>query len=166
MLDGVTTKTLFYCCEGSVELPSGERLKQINATVRVLHGLKWRVSTITAQENSPTARAMKLEDFDCERIDALASMRILDEGIDIPDCRRAYILAGQRSERQAIQRRGRILRKSSNKEKADLYDFIIIGPKLTDRELERLYVRELRRANLFAKDSDNFEECSKALSQI
>jgi superfamily II DNA or RNA helicase len=164
--DGVTTKTLFYCGEGSVELPSGEKLRQINATVRVLHGLKWRVSTITAQENSPTERAMKLEDFDCERIDALASMRILDEGIDIPDCRRAYILAGQRSERQAIQRRGRILRKSSNKEKADLYDFIIIGPKLTDRELERLYVRELRRANLFAKDADNFEECSKALSKI
>jgi hypothetical protein len=105
-------------------------------------------------------------DFEREKIDAIASMRILDEGIDIPDCRRAYILAGQRSERQAIQRRGRILRKSSNKEKADLYDFIIIGPKLTDRELERLYVRELRRANLFAKDADNFEECSKALSKI
>lgn len=164
--DGVTTKTLFYCGEGFVELPSGEKLRQINATVRVLHGLKWRVSTITSQEKSPTERAIKLKDFERERIDAIASMRILDEGIDIPDCRRAYILAGQRSERQAIQRRGRILRKSSNKEKADLYDFIIIGPKLTDRELERLYVRELRRATLFAKDADNFEKCLKALSQI
>lgn len=164
--DGVTAKTLFYCGEGFVELPSGEKLRQINATVRVLHGLKWRVSTITAQENSPKDRALKLADFEQERIDAIASMRILDEGIDIPDCRKAYILAGQRSERQAIQRRGRILRKASNKEKAMLYDFIIIGPKLTDRELEKLYARELRRANLFAKDADNAEECLKALSQI
>ncbi len=164
--DGVTTKTLFYCGEGFVELPSGEKLRQINATVRVLHGLKWRVSTITAQENSPQERTMKLADFERERIDAIASMRILDEGIDIPDCRRAYILAGQRSERQAIQRRGRILRKAPNKGKADLYDFIIVGPKLTDRELERLYVRELRRATLFAKDADNSEECLKVLNQI
>lgn len=164
--DGVKSKTLFYCGEGFVELPSGERIRQINATVRVLHGLKWRVSTITAQESSTIERANKLTDFERERIDAIASMRILDEGIDIPDCRRAYILAGQRSERQAIQRRGRILRKAPNKEKAELYDFIIIGPKLTERELERLYVRELRRANLFAKDADNFDECLKVLSQI
>jgi superfamily II DNA or RNA helicase len=164
--DGVTTKTLFYCGEGFVELPSGEKLRQIHATVRVLHGLKWRVSTVTSQDNSPSERAIKLADFERERIDAIASMRILDEGIDIPDCRRAYILAGQRSERQAIQRRGRILRRAPNKDKADLYDFIIVGPKLTDQELVKLYVRELRRASLFAKDADNSDECLRALSQI
>ena len=84
---------------------------------------------------------------------------MLDEGIDIPDCRTAFILASQRIERQGIQRRGRILRKSLGKEYAELYDFIIVGPNLSDAELLKLYDRELRRAKLFAADALNKEEC-------
>ena len=93
-------------------------------------------------------------------------MRILDEGIDIPDCRQAFILASQRLERQGIQRRGRNLRKSPGKELAKLYDFIIVGPKLTNKELDKLYNREMRRARLFSEDAINRDECLSILNEV
>jgi superfamily II DNA or RNA helicase len=65
-----------------------------------------------------------------------------------------------------VQRRGRILRKSENKNLAKLYDFIITGPKLSVNELEKLYSRELERAKLFAKDAVNKNDCLKKLQGV
>ena len=101
----------------------------MSSLARMLEGLNWRVAKITAAENA-SERDKILRNFRAKEIDAIASIRVLDEGIDIPDCRKAYILASQRSERQGIQRRGRILRMSPGKEKAELYDFIITVLKL------------------------------------
>ena len=93
-------------------------------------------------------------------------MRVLDEGIDVPDCAQAFVMASQRLVRQGVQRRGRILRKSENKKFAKLFDFIIIGPKLSDRELDKLYSRELQRARMFSDDSLNKSDCLNLLSQF
>ena len=161
--DGIQKKTLFYCGLGSVDLPSGERVKQIHSTIRLLSDLGWKVSKITSEEKYKERKQI-LDFFKSDLIDGIASMKILDEGIDVPACETAYILASQRRERQAIQRRGRILRKSPGKKIANLYDFIIVGPKLTDKELLKLYQRELNRANLFASDADNKTECMKLLN--
>lgn len=161
--EGIKKKTLFYCGLGYVDLPSGERVKQIHSTSRMLSEMGWKVSKITSEENAKE-REQILDFFMSDLIDGIASMKILDEGIDVPACETAYILASQRRERQAIQRRGRILRKSPEKKMANLYDFIIVGPKLTDKELNKLYQRELRRANLFATDANNKTECIKLLN--
>ena len=162
---GVQKKTLFYCGQGFVELPNGERIRQLHSVSRMLAGLDWRISKITAEE-SQNDRKLIMDDFVMEHTDGIASIRILDEGIDIPDCRTAFILASQRTERQAIQRRGRVLRLAEGKDKAKLYDFIITGPKLSDIELEKLYDRELKRARMFAKDAINRIECEKLLNGI
>jgi superfamily II DNA or RNA helicase len=161
--EGIQKKTLFYCGLGSVDLPSGERVKQIHSTSRMLSDLGWKVSKITSEEKYKE-REQILDLFKSDLIDGIASMKILDEGIDVPACEAAYILASQRRERQAIQRRGRILRKSPEKKIANLYDFIIVGPKLTDKELLKLYLRELNRAKLFASDADNKADCMKLLN--
>lgn len=150
--------TLFYCGTGNVELDTGEEIRQINSVTRLLNNLNWTVSKITSNESN-AERELIIDAFKNKTIDAIASIRVLDEGIDIPDCRTAFILASQRIERQGIQRRGRILRKSFGKEYAELYDFIIAGPNLSDAELLKLYDRELRRAKLFAEDALNKDEC-------
>jgi superfamily II DNA or RNA helicase len=157
--------SLFYCGEGYVEFEDGRRVRQIDSLTTLLQRLGWRVGRITSGE-TPLDRRNTINNLKMQHIDAIASMRILDEGIDIPDCRRAYILASQRLERQGIQRRGRVLRKSAGKEIAELYDFILVGPRLTNQELDRLYNREIRRAKMFAEDAINKQECNQILAGI
>jgi superfamily II DNA or RNA helicase len=157
--------SLFYCGEGYVEFEDGSKVRQIDSLTTLLQRLGWRVGRITSGE-SPLDRRNTINNLKMKHIDAIASMRILDEGIDIPDCRRAYILASQRFERQGIQRRGRVLRKSAGKEIAELYDFILVGPRLTNQELDRLYNREIKRAKMFAEDAINKQECNQILAGI
>jgi superfamily II DNA or RNA helicase len=54
---------------------------------------------------------------------ALATSKVLNEGVNIPDARVAIILSGSGSSREHIQRLGRILRKKENKQ-AILYEVI------------------------------------------
>ena len=62
-------------------------------------------------------------------------IRCLDEGVDIPETRRAYILASSTNPKQFIQRRGRILRRFPGKELAEIHDFIERLPKGYNTEL-------------------------------
>ena len=52
--------------------------------------------------------------------------RVLDEGVDVPDASMAVILSGSGSNRQFVQRLGRILRKSPGKE-AMLFELVSAG---------------------------------------
>jgi superfamily II DNA or RNA helicase len=161
---GVMPLTLFYCGEGFVEIDQ-IKTRQIDTLTRVLFQLGWKVGKITSSE-SANDRENTLTNFKNKTIDAVASMRVLDEGIDVPDCAQAFVMASQRLVRQGVQRRGRILRKSENKKFAKLFDFIITGPKLSDRELDKLYTRELQRAKMFSDDALNKNECFDLLSQF
>lgn len=161
---GVMPLTLFYCGEGFVEIDE-VKTRQIDTLTRILFQMGWKVGKITSNETA-SDRENTLVNFKNKKIDAIASMRVLDEGIDVPDCSQAFVLASQRLVRQGVQRRGRILRKSENKIFAKLFDFIIIGPKLSDRELEKLYSRELQRAKMFSEDALNHEKCFELLSQF
>lgn len=164
MKTGPTYFTLFYCGQGYVEIDN-EKVRQVEILTRLLSKLKWKVGRITYSE-SMKDKMNTLTEFQGKNIHAVASMRILDEGIDVPDCTVAYILASQRLLRQGVQRRGRILRPSENKKIAKLYDFIITGPKLSNQELEKLYSRELQRAKMFAEDAINKLECELLLEGI
>jgi superfamily II DNA or RNA helicase len=157
--------TLFYCGMGSVKTADGDAIRQIDAVSSFLTKHGWNVSRITYRE-SKTERISILSDFREGKIDAITSIRVLDEGVDIPDCETAFIFASQRSQRQGIQRRGRVLRMAPGKQKAALYDFIIVGPHLRVKELENLYQNELSRARMFASDALNSDECLKAIESI
>jgi superfamily II DNA or RNA helicase len=54
---------------------------------------------------------------------ALATSKVLNEGVNIPDASIAIILSGSGSSREHIQRLGRILRKKENKQ-AILYEVV------------------------------------------
>ena len=145
--------TLFYCGDGSVEVPEdGTFLRQVEAASLLLGELGWRSSRFTSAE-SKTRRRELLEDFKIANIDALVAIRCLDEGINIPSCHTAYLLASSRNPRQFIQRRGRILRRAPGKEKATIHDFLVTVPQsaVADFDHERsLFGAELKRVAEFA----------------
>jgi len=80
----------------------------------------------------PGDRKATLDIFS-ERGGIIVSIRCLDEGIDIPLVSHALILASSRNPREFIQRRGRVLRRASNKALAYLHDAIVV-PELQDSD--------------------------------
>lgn len=163
LLDKLTPirHSLFYCAEGKLDDGEGvdeeSALKQIQIVSQILHERGWKSCQFTANENK-VRRNIILEDFKNGAVDSLVAMKCLDEGVDIPLCTTAFIMSSSRKERQFIQRRGRILRKSSSKEKALIYDFVITLPlgDMNDATLGRkLMISELQRINEFAALSLN-----------
>lgn len=126
--NGRQTHTLFYCGEGGVEDLQETDEKNIDEVTKILHKWGWRTSKFTS-EQSLSMRKKIMVTFKNGEIDALVSKRVLDEGIDVPACSQAFIMASTRNERQYIQRRGRVLRHSPNKQKAIIYDFISLPPR-------------------------------------
>lgn len=162
-----TTHTLFYCGDGSVEgAVSEESTRQLAAVVKMLGAeLGYRVNTYTAE--TPLAEREDLRrQFETGELQGLVAIRCLDEGVDIPAIQTAVILASSGNPRQFIQRRGRILRPHPGKERATLFDMIVMPPEL-DREtweVERNLLRkELRRFVEFADLADNVGEARAKL---
>lgn len=153
--------SLFYCAEGNIDNidaeDDAEGIKQIRVISELLHSMGWRSSQFTANEDKAQRTAI-LKSFKDGDIDSLVAMKCLDEGIDVPACSTAFILASSRQPRQFIQRRGRILRKSKGKTKAVIYDFFVTLPidSVEDGGIERrLIIAELKRINEFASLSLN-----------
>ena len=70
-----------------------------------------------------------------------------------------------------VQRRGRILRKSPNKDFAELYDFMVVPENFNgddiDSSVHKKYLeRELKRYMEFAKLSKNKIECEKLIFDL
>ena len=88
----------------------------------------------------------------------MVAIKCLDEGIDVPACSTAYILASSRDPRQFIQRRGRILRRSPGKDAATIHDFIVVLPEQHGGGAghgRKLIQAELRRVAEFSKLARN-----------
>ncbi len=68
-------------------------------------------------------RKLYLDMFRTGRISALATSRVLDEGVDVPDASVGIVLSGSGSTRQFRQRLGRILRQGEGK-KAVMYEIV------------------------------------------
>src|SRR5436305_2972619 len=64
--------------------------------------------------------------FNAGEVLALATSKVLNEGVDIPAAGIAVVLSGSGSSREHIQRLGRILRKQPDKE-AILYEVVALG---------------------------------------
>lgn len=161
--------TLFYCGDGSVEDEDiGESIRQVEAIATTLHGLGWRSSQFTSKEPR-TQRQKLLDNFKLGLIDALVAIRCLDEGIDVPACRTAFLLASSRNPRQLIQRRGRILRRAPGKESSTIYDFLVLLPTgvCQKSELERqLLAAELKRSSEFARLARNPGEAYRTVEAL
>jgi superfamily II DNA or RNA helicase len=74
-------------------------------------------------ETNVKERKFWLDAFNSGDVLALATSKVLNEGVNIPDASVAIILSGSGSSREHIQRLGRILRKKGDKQ-AVLYEVV------------------------------------------
>jgi superfamily II DNA or RNA helicase len=134
-------KGMVYCADINQADIVSHRLSQ--------QGMK--VSCFTSKEDKQ--RSQILYEFSQGRLDALVAVKCLDEGVNIPAAQEAIILASDTSERQFIQRRGRILRKAEGKETATLIDILVVPPIGDERV--KLIASEVKRIKHFAKTASN-----------
>jgi superfamily II DNA or RNA helicase len=91
------------------------------------------VPVITAEVGA-RERARILEKFKDGRVRAIATARVLNEGVDVPDARVAIVVAGTLGAREHVQRIGRVLRPSPGK-RALAYELVTVDT--VDEKLSR-----------------------------
>lgn len=155
--------TLFYTGEGKSD---DDNTKVIDQVAKILSGNNWRVAQFVGATPAKD-RKETLDAFKLGRIDALVAMKVLDEGIDVPACRTAYILASSKNPRQYVQRRGRVLRRSEGKDRAIIYDFVVLPNQDTPSEYgEKLKKSELVRIRDFSQLADNKIEIETLIDEL
>ncbi len=155
-------------------VPSIEEGRQIDLVVKMLGlDLNMRVSKFTSEETADERELIKKNFAEGKHLQALVAIRCLDEGVNIPSIRTAFILASSTNPKEYVQRRGRVLRKFPGKTHALIFDFITLPVPLEEVDnfdpeiingLKSLAKRELARLKTFAADAENpFESDSLAI---
>ena len=147
--------------------------QQFDAIAETLGDLDVRWAPVTEKT---TAKPGKLDQtlrvFAEGGYQALLAKRVLDEGVDIPTVREAFLVASSTVEREWIQRRGRILRTHPDKPWAILHDFLALPPvelvagAENDSDLTRIVRSELSRAWSFAARARNCAGQNSAVSHL
>jgi len=153
-----------------------EDIRQIDAVTDLLgNKLNMKVSQFTSNEDIAERAILKREFSEGETLQVLIAIKCLDEGVNIPKIRRAFILASTTNPKEYIQRRGRVLRLAEGKDFAEIYDFITLPyeledvPSLTEDQLKNtvsLVRNELLRAEEFARLAMNMIEAQDVLDDI
>ena len=148
-----------YCGDGKLfDQNFGEELRHIQSIKRVLTAHGYKSSQFTATE-SMTDRMELVDAFNKQEISALAAIRCLDEGINIPSIKSALILSSNDDYREFVQRRGRILRTYKGKDFANIYDVIV----LPSHDMQGWAKIELRRFREYARLALNWDELENEL---
>lgn len=144
--------------------------KQVDKILRRIQDKNIVVAKYTSQI-SLEERRLILKSFEKGDIEMLIAIKCLDEGIDIPHIQSAIFVSSSRNTNEFIQRRGRILRKYTNKI-AEIYDLFVLPYPLEDIKLGKVNLtdvdlsilrRELERAYIFADASRNSAEINYKL---
>lgn len=120
--------------------------------------------------NSMTEREYLLDNFDRGVYDVLVAIKCLDEGVDVPSTENAILVSNTGNPKEYIQRRGRVLRRHPGKQKAIIYDMIVIpdlgsGSEIFDAE-KKIVESQFRRIEEFVKDALNCSEISRNLFKV
>ena len=145
-----------------------QQLKDVNALLNK-HGILFH--QLTHKETPDRKKtAQIIQSFQEGTLQALTAKRVLDEGVNIPQIEKAFILASTTVERQWVQRRGRLLRTCSKtgKTHSEIHDFMALPPDLDnlDTRTRALIESELKRIQAFAYLAKNFGRPDGPLSHI
>lgn len=151
-------------------------VRQIEAVTRILgNEFSMEVAKFTSEENMETRATIKEQFQKGDRLQAIVAIKCLDEGVNIPGIRTAFILASTTNPKEYIQRRGRVLRKAENKPFAEIYDFVTLPRELdsvsglTTEQAQRdlsLVKNELARIKEFGRLSMNSMEANDLIWDI
>lgn len=166
---------LVYCGTSKLAGDNGEELKQIDVTCRMLGiELGMKIDRYTSRESAEERIDIKNR-FQNGDLQALVAIKCLDEGVNIPGIKTAFILASSTNPREYVQRRGRVLRKSNGKDYAVIYDFItlpfdiykisLLHESLIE-DFKTLATNELKRIEEFGNLSMNPSEAMNITDKI
>lgn len=171
---------LVYC--GSTMLDSediyeiDEDIRQIDYITQILGDeLDMSVSQFTSKESMEQRKVLINKFKEGNEIQALIAIKCLDEGVNIPSIKTAFILASTTNPKEYIQRRGRVLRLSKGKDYAVIYDMVtlprrlhVIKNMMTDEYHQELSMvrNELNRVEEFKKLSLNPYDSNEIIDSI
>lgn len=166
-------KSFDFSSDNSERDEEGER--QIVAVSKML-GLElgMKVTHFTSSESASEREIIKRQFAEADPYQAIVAIKCLDEGVNIPSIKTAFILASSTNPKEYVQRRGRVLRKAPNKPFATIYDFITLPTPLeyVNYESENarfdlsLIKKEIIRMKEFGEISKNPAEADKLVNQL
>jgi superfamily II DNA or RNA helicase len=170
LLDRETPDTLRYTLIYATD-KDPLQLEQVNALLA-----KRNISfhQLTANETAdPKMSARILARFQSGALQVLTAKRVLDEGVNVPQIERAFILASTTVRRQWVQRRGRLLRmcKEIGKTHAIIHDLVTLPPgagegEQMDADARKVVRSELERVWEFARLSRNGARTDGPFAQV
>ena len=145
-----------------------QQLKDVNALLNRHDVLFRQLTYVETADHKKTSEIIR--SFQEGTLQVLTAKRVLDEGVNIPQIEKAFILASTTVERQWVQRRGRLLRTCSEtgKTHSEIHDFIALPSDLDniDDTTRSLIESELKRIQAFAYLAKNFGRPDGPLSHI
>lgn len=165
---------LVYCGTAKTEYGADES-RQIDEVTKMLGiDMGMKISRYTSKESVEERRVIRNRFKDGDNLQALVAIKCLDEGVNIPGIRTAFVLASSTNPREYIQRRGRILRLAEGKDRAVIYDFVTLpmpaadldGPEESVKVYRSLVMNETTRMEEFGAYSLNRGESDAIADRI
>ena len=145
----------------SLVYASAKNPNQFEEIAQVLTELNIKWAPVTQETTANTSLLRRtLKSFAQGELQVLLAKKVLDEGVDIPSIREAFIVASSTIEREWIQRRGRVLRIHPDKPWAIIHDFVCLPPisvfqRFNAPSLRKIVENELHRAYAFGSYAQN-----------
>lgn len=162
-----------FSTDSSERDDEGER--QIVSVSKML-GLElgMKVTHFTSAESSAERERIRWQFANSDPYQAIVAIKCLDEGVNIPSIKTAFILASSTNPKEYIQRRGRVLRKYEGKTYATIYDFITLPQDLSNVDLGSetsrfdlsLVKKEIIRMKEFGEISKNPSEADQMIKNL
>lgn len=156
--------------------PAIDEARQIDIVAGMLgNDLGMRVTKFTSEENAEERERIKADFAEGNHLQALVAIRCLDEGVNIPSIKTAFIMASSTNPKEYVQRRGRVLRKFPGKRHAVIFDFITLPIPLPDVDeydpevidsVKSLAKREIIRMKDFAAIAENPFDSDSLIADI
>lgn len=153
-----------------------EDIRQIDLVADMLgNEFGMRISKFTSEEDASERERIKADFDEGEHLQAVVAIRCLDEGVNIPSIKTAFIMASSTNPKEYVQRRGRVLRLFKGKNYAVIYDFITLPFALdcidqfdtdTLESGKSLALREIVRMKDFASIAENPFDSDDLISEI
>ena len=103
-----------------------------------------------------------LDKFDKGQYKALVAMKCLNEGVDVPSADKVIIMSSTTNPIEYVQRRGRVLRRYPGKNRAYIYDMVIVPD---DPDADSIIKKEMERMEEFIIIAKNRDECNDKLKE-
>src|SRR5438132_8916978 len=130
----MNTPAKYVEIERLLRIHSGDQVILFSEYNQVVDEISRRFCLPSITYKTPTEeRRIILERFRAGLYTKLVTGRVLNEGVDVPDCRVAIIVSGNSTKREYIQRLGRILRPKVGQ--AVLYELVTTGT--TEQEMSK-----------------------------